>query len=199
MNADNLVCVITFRPVNSTLSPATVPLTGAPVSTLSIVVCVPGTDISNSTVFDANPDSSYNNAGTPVQLRNVDNMEQVDYTALTDSNNVAYVITLSGLSVVPLTPNGVSTPQIAANNRAGGWLPAVASDGRRRRLPPQLPFGGRGVPQPLPPRVFPGRRRLRALGHQHALRPGVRRIFDAEERAGIVLPTRGSATAVESR
>jgi hypothetical protein len=54
------------------------------------VVCVPGTDISNSTVFDANPDSSYNNAGTPVQLRNIDNMELVDYTALTDSNNVAY-------------------------------------------------------------------------------------------------------------
>ncbi|HXJ43676.1 MAG TPA: hypothetical protein VNH18_30615, partial [Bryobacteraceae bacterium] len=35
-----------------------------------------------------------------------------------DSNNVAYIITVSGLSVVPLTPNGVQIPQIAAGNRA---------------------------------------------------------------------------------
>jgi hypothetical protein len=35
-----------------------------------------------------------------------------------DNNNVAYVITLSGLSVVPLTPNGAPTPQIASGNRA---------------------------------------------------------------------------------
>lgn len=32
-----------------------------------------------------------------------------------DGNNVAYIITLSGLSVVPLTPNGVAAPQIAAS------------------------------------------------------------------------------------
>ena len=35
-----------------------------------------------------------------------------------DSNNVAYIITLSGLSVVPLTPTGVATPQIAPTSRA---------------------------------------------------------------------------------
>ncbi len=35
-----------------------------------------------------------------------------------DNNFVAYIITLSGLSVVPLTPNGVQTPAIAAGNRA---------------------------------------------------------------------------------
>jgi YVTN family beta-propeller protein len=35
-----------------------------------------------------------------------------------DNDNVAYIITLSGLSVVPLTPNGVATPQIATTARA---------------------------------------------------------------------------------
>ena len=35
-----------------------------------------------------------------------------------DNNFVAYIITLSGLSVVPLTPNGVQAPAIAAGNRA---------------------------------------------------------------------------------
>jgi type II secretory pathway pseudopilin PulG len=54
------------------------------------VVCVPGSNISNSTVLDANPDASYNNAGTPVQLRNIDNMDEVAYTALTDASNVAF-------------------------------------------------------------------------------------------------------------
>lgn len=33
-----------------------------------------------------------------------------------DQNNVAYIITVSGLSVVPLTPNSAPTPQIAAKN-----------------------------------------------------------------------------------
>ena len=33
-----------------------------------------------------------------------------------DQNNVAYIITVSGLSVVPLTPNGAPAPQIAAKN-----------------------------------------------------------------------------------
>ncbi len=35
-----------------------------------------------------------------------------------DSNNVAYIISISGLSVVPLTPNGVQTPAIASGARA---------------------------------------------------------------------------------
>lgn len=35
-----------------------------------------------------------------------------------DNNFVAYIITLSGLSVVPLTPNGVQAPAFAAGNRA---------------------------------------------------------------------------------
>ena len=35
-----------------------------------------------------------------------------------DSNNVAYILSISGLSVVPLTPNGVLTPAIANNARA---------------------------------------------------------------------------------
>jgi YVTN family beta-propeller protein len=35
-----------------------------------------------------------------------------------DKDNVAYIITLSGLSVVPLTPNGVNIPQIATTSRA---------------------------------------------------------------------------------
>ena len=34
-----------------------------------------------------------------------------------DNNNVAYIITLAGLSVVPLTPNGVAVPQIATTAR----------------------------------------------------------------------------------
>ena len=33
-----------------------------------------------------------------------------------DSNHVAYIITLSGLSVVPLTPGGSPAPQIAAKS-----------------------------------------------------------------------------------
>jgi hypothetical protein len=53
------------------------------------VVCVPGTVINNPTVYDANPDSSYNHQGTPVQLRDIDNLSQVAYTAMTDGNNVA--------------------------------------------------------------------------------------------------------------
>jgi YVTN family beta-propeller protein len=35
-----------------------------------------------------------------------------------DKDNVAYIITLSGLSVVPLTPNGVTIPAIATTARA---------------------------------------------------------------------------------
>jgi len=54
------------------------------------VVCVPGTDISNSTVYDANPDAAYNSAGTPVELRNIADLSLVEYTSLTDANNVAY-------------------------------------------------------------------------------------------------------------
>jgi YVTN family beta-propeller protein len=35
-----------------------------------------------------------------------------------DSNNVAYLIGISGLSVVPLTPNGAPTPAISTSNKA---------------------------------------------------------------------------------
>ncbi len=39
-------------------------------------------------------------------------------TMVIDNNNVAYIVTLAGLSVVPLTPGGVSVPAIATNGRA---------------------------------------------------------------------------------
>ena len=54
------------------------------------VVCVPGDNINSSTVYDASPDAAYNNAGTPVELLSVDDMNVAKYTALTDANNVAY-------------------------------------------------------------------------------------------------------------
>ena len=41
-----------------------------------------------------------------------------------DGNNVAYIITISGLSVVPLTPGGATAPQITARN---GVLNATGS------------------------------------------------------------------------
>ena len=41
-----------------------------------------------------------------------------------DGNNVAYIITISGLSVVPLTPGGATAPQITARN---GVLNAAGS------------------------------------------------------------------------
>ena len=59
---------------------------------------------------------------------------------------------------------------------------------RRRRLPPRLSRRGRSLPRPLPPRVFPGRNRLRAAGHQHEIRSGAGGVFDAEERTWIGRP-----------
>jgi YVTN family beta-propeller protein len=76
-----------------------------------------------------------------------------------DSNNVAYIITLSGLSVVPLTPNGVATPQIATTSRAivsaadgttnlkiGGVINIggtnLASAATASQLPPPTVLGG---------------------------------------------------------
>ena len=52
----------------------------------------------------------------------------------------------------------------------------------RRRLPPGVSRRGRSLPRPLSPRVFSGRHRLRAAGHQHAVRSGAGRVSDAEKR-----------------
>jgi YVTN family beta-propeller protein len=94
-----------------------------------------------------------------------------------DSNNVAYVITLSGLSVVPLTPNGAAAPQIAAargivnasdgstNLAIGGVInvsgSSLATASTATTLPPPTVLGGscvvfNDVPLPL----------LRAAGGQ---------------------------------
>jgi hypothetical protein len=46
-----------------------------------------------------------------------------------DSNYVAYILTLSGLTVIPLTPNGVSTPAVMSGNlgvvNASSGTPAI--------------------------------------------------------------------------
>ncbi len=75
-----------------------------------------------------------------------------------DSNNVAYIITVSGLSVVPLTPAGAQVPAIAAsrglvnssdgstNLRAGGFLTVngsnLASTSTASTLPAPTVLGG---------------------------------------------------------
>ena len=75
-----------------------------------------------------------------------------------DSNNVAYFITVSGLSVVPLTPNGAPTPQIAARSgivnasdgsatlRVGGFINVngtnLASTATASILPTPTVLGG---------------------------------------------------------
>ena len=75
-----------------------------------------------------------------------------------DANNVAYIITLSGLSVVPLTPGGSAAPQIAATNgvmnssdgsttlRVGGFVTVngsnLASAATASTLPPPTVLGG---------------------------------------------------------
>ncbi|MES1257688.1 MAG: hypothetical protein ABUS51_04630 [Acidobacteriota bacterium] len=76
-----------------------------------------------------------------------------------DNNNVAYVITLAGLSVVPLTPSGVAAPQIAttaraivsatdgsANLKIGGVINInganLASASTASQLPPPTVLGG---------------------------------------------------------
>jgi YVTN family beta-propeller protein len=75
-----------------------------------------------------------------------------------DSNKVAYIITISGLSVVPLTPGGAPTPQIAAKNgivsaadgtatiRVGGFINVngtnLASTATASILPTPTVLGG---------------------------------------------------------
>ena len=68
-----------------------------------------------------------------------------------DSNNVAYIITLSGLSVVPLTPNGAPLPQLtaagtAATLKIGGVINItgsnLASASSASTLPPPTVLGG---------------------------------------------------------
>jgi hypothetical protein len=75
-----------------------------------------------------------------------------------DQNNVAYVITVSGLSVVPLTPSGASTPQITLKNgilnatdgtatfRVGGFINVngtnLASTATASILPTPTVLGG---------------------------------------------------------
>ena len=87
-----------------------------------------------------------------------------------DSNNVAYIITLSGLSVVPLTPGGALTPQInatrgivnandgSANLTVGGVINVaganLATSSTAITLPPPTILGGscvvfNDVPLPL--------------------------------------------------
>jgi YVTN family beta-propeller protein len=88
-----------------------------------------------------------------------------------DKNNVAYIISISGLSVVPLTPSGAPVPQIAANNRGvlnandgsttlriGGVINIngsnLASASTASQLPPPTVLGGscvtfNDVPLPL--------------------------------------------------
>ena len=56
---------------------------------------------------------------------------------------------------------------------------------RRRQLPPRLPRRDRRLPRHLPPRVLPSRHRLRAAGHQHAVRPGADRVFGKSIGKGI--------------
>jgi len=64
-----------------------------------------------------------------------------------DSNKVAYIITLSGLSVVPLTPNGVTTPQIATGARA---IVSATDGSTNLRLAASSTSAGRiWPPQPL--------------------------------------------------
>jgi hypothetical protein len=68
-----------------------------------------------------------------------------------DSSNVAYIITLSGLSVVPLTPNGAPTPQLttagtAATLKIGGVISGngtnLAASSTASTLPPPTVLGG---------------------------------------------------------
>ena len=87
-----------------------------------------------------------------------------------DNNNVAYIITLSGLSVVPLTPGGALTPQInptrgvvnandgSANLTVGGVINVaganLATTSTASTLPPPTVLGGscvvfNDVPLPL--------------------------------------------------
>jgi Tfp pilus assembly protein PilV len=56
------------------------------------VGCVPEVEVNftNPTAKkDNNDTSSFDNTGTPVQLRDINNLDQVDYSALTNGNNVA--------------------------------------------------------------------------------------------------------------
>ncbi len=76
-----------------------------------------------------------------------------------DSNYVAYILTISGLTVIPLTPSGVQTPAVTTgtagivnstdgsqNIQMGGFIningSALASTGSATTVPPPTVLGG---------------------------------------------------------